>query len=344
MSVWLNYYRVSALALLLPILFWGANSFAAEEPTVSRARLINFTLDAEPISPLPMRPPVDPDKRELGRTLFFDKRMSDSGDQSCGDCHQLPPIGLEESAKPVLNGELMGKYKRDIGLLYNVSSSFWLNWDGRYAKLERLIEDSVTDTDKFNSSWPELLTKLAPSYQARSNQLYATDLTQAVVIDALTIFLDSLNTPNAPIDRYLRGDKEALSERQRQGYALFKQIGCSSCHNGRAIGTNLFEQLYIYRHDGGAEGKPRLKDLGRYYITGEESDRNSFRVPSLRNIAVTAPYYHDGSVETLEEAVEEMTEHQLGVIPTETQVELLVEFLASLTGFHAGVKPSEGRQ
>ena len=106
-------------------------------------------------------------------------------------------------------------------------------------------------------------------------------------------------------------------------------------------GGNLFEQFYIYRHEGSAESEPRLKDLGRYYITGEEPDRNSFRVPSLRNVALSAPYFHDGSAETLEDAVEEMAEHQLGVIPTAEQVALLVEFLQSLTGVHSGIEAPE---
>lgn len=308
--------------------------------TLGGTQSLTFSLDGEPLSALPQQLPIDAAKQALGQALFFDRRLSASGEQSCGDCHQLPAIGPAEQQLPVFRSELGGKHQRDIPLLYNLSSYFWLNWDGRYTKLERLIEDSITAVDKFNSSWPEVLSKLGTRYQQPAKQLYGSELTQAVVVDALALFLRGLNTPDAPLDHFLRGDTQALSARQLEGYQLFKRIGCVSCHNGRALGANFFIEVFIYRHDDGKESEPRLKDLGRYYVTGEEADRNSFRVPSLRNVAMTAPYFHDGSVPTLEDAVEEMAEHQLGIVPSEAQIALLVEFLQSLTGIHPGIEPS----
>ncbi|MEH6825110.1 MAG: cytochrome c peroxidase [Motiliproteus sp.] len=327
---------------MLAVLFTPAVQ-ASEDPGAAAAGIIPFSFDVEPITPLPLQVPVDAAKRALGQALFFDQRFSASANRSCGDCHALPALIPDQLPVAVLTGERRGKYPRDMTLLYNVASSFWYNRDGRYAKLERLIEDSISDVDKFNSRWPDVIAKLARGYQVQANKAYGTELTQAVVVDALATFVRSLNAPNAAFDRYLRGDTEALSPRQREGYALFTRIGCSSCHNGRGMGGSFFAQFYIYRHlDAGLN--PRLKDFGRYYVTGEESDRNSFRVSSLRNVAVTAPYFHDGSAETLVEAITLMANYQLGLLLTPSETALLVEFLGSLTGNHPGIQPSGVRQ
>tara|TARA_R110002167_G_scaffold51665_2_gene149345 strand:- start:3734 stop:4690 length:957 start_codon:yes stop_codon:yes gene_type:complete len=303
----------------------------------AEVELSQFSLGAEPVTPLPDLVPIDPLKRALGQALFFDKRFSYNAEQSCGDCHKLPPITEDSSDASVLKGARGGEHKRDMTLLYNVANNYLFNWDGRYARLERLIEDSISDVNKFNSDWSSVLSKLSLAYRIQSQQAYGQDLDQVAVIDALTTFMRSLATPPAPFDRYLQGEGEAITDRQRQGFELFKRVGCSSCHNGRALGANFFIQVHIYRHDGGDEEDSQLKDLGRYYVTGEEADRNGFRTPSLRNVAQTAPYFHDGSVPTLEEAVEEMAEQQLGIVPSEEQITLIVEFLQSLSGQHAGI-------
>jgi cytochrome c peroxidase len=318
-------------------------SSQADIPAVISGQNSHFSFSNEPLVPLPVLPAVDAARRAMGQRLFFDQRLSDDDQHSCASCHRLPPIDPDQAGRSVMGAELKGEHKRDMTLLYNVSQLYWLDWDGRYSTLEALIEDAVTDVDKLNSGWPELITELTPFYQTQSEQVYGTDLTKSVVKDALATFLRSLNAAGAAFDRYLSGDPDALSERQQQGYALFKRIGCSSCHNGKNIGGNLFEQLYIYRHSyvdrhqGSTRPNPPLKDLGRYYVTGEEPDRNSFRVSPLRNVALTAPYFHDGSVATLDEAVERMAEYQLGLTLSSADTALIVEFLHSLTGFHAGV-------
>jgi len=319
------------------------SGLAGSDTSLSGSSISTFSLDDEPLTPLPLDVYVDAAKQALGQALFFDKRFSTDGQKSCGDCHQLPAIGPTAPVIKRLSAETQGQYQRESALLYNVSSRYWLNWDGRYTKLERLIEESITDTDKFNTSWSAVLARLSDPYQQSFQQAYGVDLSKEGVIDALATFLRSLNTLNSPFDRYLRGDSQALTERQREGYELYKRIGCAACHNGRAIGANFFIEIAIYRHEDGKESEPRLRDLGRYYVTGEEQDRNSFRVPSLRDVALTPPYYHDGSVGTLEEAIEEMAEHQLGIVPSEAQIALLVEFMQSLTGSHPGIQ-AEGAQ
>ena len=315
---------------------------------------VRFRTQSEPITPLPVVQPGDPGKRRLGRQLFFDPGLSFDGRRSCADCHRFPPVGmagepveaqykrLPSSSVAVAGGlGARASAQRDVPLLYNLAHHYWFNWDGRYRRLEPLIEDALDDPVKLGRNGAQLSAELKASYRDQSRTLYQQDLGRAQVVDALAEFLRSLNTLNAPFDRYLRGDLEALSPRQRQGYQLFKQIGCSHCHNGRGIGGNFFERVYIYnpRGDDGSEAA-RLRDQGRFYVTGEEGDRNSFRVPSLRNVAVSAPYFHDGSIARLDQAVVSMARYQLGMELSDQQVELLVDFLHSLTGIHPGVESS----
>jgi cytochrome c peroxidase len=305
------------------------------------SELDSFRFRTEPVSPLPAAEVKDPERVAFGQALFFDRRLSDDGQLSCGDCHPLPPISAQQQVEPLLPSKLMGKHQRSLNLLYNIGDYYWLNWDGRYQRLETLVANAVTDLDKLNSEWPELLARLAPDYQAQARQLYRQDLSQAVVTDALVQFLRSLRTEPSAFDRFLQGDSDALSSDQQRGYEIFKRVGCSSCHNGRLLGGNLFQTFYIYGRDQEAKTRMRLKDQGRFYVTGDESDRNSFRVASLRNIAVTAPYFHDGSVDNLKEAVQEMAEHQLGQELNENQLRLLVDFLTTLTGSHSGYVGAE---
>ena len=293
--------------------------------------------NAEPITPVPLHLDSDPRLREVGRQLFFDPRLSGDGDSHCGSCHALPPISEAQPASGV--SEPMGKHKRSVPLLYNVGEAYWLNWDGRYSDLETLVADAVSDPDKLNADWATVLERLRPVYASRFGLSGSQPLTRAGVVEALAVFLRSLNTPNARLDRFLRGDHDALTLREQQGYRLFKEVGCATCHNGRAAGANFFEQFYIYRHEGGAEGEPRLRDQGRYYVTGESDDANLYRVPTLRNVVHSAPYFHDGSTQTLREAIEEMAEHQLGVVLAEEDVLLLEDFLKTLSGNHPGVTP-----
>jgi cytochrome c peroxidase len=146
----------------------------------------------------------------------------------------------------------------------------------------------------------------------------------------------SLLTPDARFDRYLRGEREAISADEARGYDLFKAYGCAACHQGVNIGGNLFQRFGVF-HDPFAErGTTNAADLGRYTVTGRDDDRNVFRVPSLRNVAVTPPYLHDGSVASLDEAVGIMARSQLGRELPEQDINLIVRFLHTLTGVYQG--------
>ncbi len=162
---------------------------------------------------------------------------------------------------------------------------------------------------------------------------YPDGLTKTNVIDALSHFERSLLTPNARFDRFLNGDATALDADEQQGYRLFTSLGCVACHQGINLGGNLFQKFGIF---GVPQTTPNQADGGRYSVTGNERDRGVFRVPSLRNVAVTAPYFHDGRAANLETAVNTMAEYQLGKPLAKQQRTLLLKFLQTLTGEYLG--------
>jgi cytochrome c peroxidase len=192
-----------------------------------------------------------------------------------------------------------------------------------------------------NASWPELLARLGadPDYVAAFRDAYPEGLSQATLLDALVSFQKSLVTPNARFDRYLRGDREALTPAERRGYQLFKGYGCVACHQGMNVGGNMFQKFGIFPVASAPQGSEPLEygaDPGRYAVTEDERDRGVFRVPSLRNVAVTAPYFHDGGAPTLEYAVTTMARVQLGRTLSAEEIGLIVRFLRTLTGEYQG--------
>jgi cytochrome c peroxidase len=155
-------------------------------------------------------------------------------------------------------------------------------------------------------------------------------------LDALASFERSLLTPNSRFDRYLRGEQDALTEPEQQGYQLFKSYGCVACHQGINIGGNMYQKFGVFQEPGGSRTPAMVVDLGRYQITKVPRDREVFRVPSLRNVAATAPYFHDGRARTIEDAVETMARAQLGRALTPEEIKLIVQFLRTLTGEYHG--------
>ncbi|MPY89942.1 MAG: c-type cytochrome [Luteitalea sp.] len=188
-----------------------------------------------------------------------------------------------------------------------------------------------------NTSWQELIAKLRshPPYAAAFSRIYRSEPRRADVLDALGAFERSLVTPDARFDRYLRGQHEAITPDEERGYELFKTYGCTACHQGVNVGGNLFQRFGIF-HDPFDDPPLSVADLGRFAITRRPSDRHVFRVPSLRNAAVTAPYFHDGRARTLTEAVQEMARSQLGRPLTDEHIDLIIKFLRTLTGEYNG--------
>ena len=273
----------------------------------------------EPLRPLPARSGADPARAALGKRLYFDARLSGSGRHSCASCHDLGRGGAD--GKPLADaiGGKGGLFNTPS--IYNSVFNFRQSWIGRPVGLDQLPEHVQ------GGSWDAILVRLAPdnALDSQFREVYGEAMTAGAARDALGQYLRTLVTP-ARFDRYLRGDGAALSEDEKAGYARFKSYGCVACHQGINAGGNMFARLGVLRPLPGAHGQ------GRFQLTGKEADRDVYRVPSLRNVALTAPYLHDGSVATLEEAVDLMFKYQLGRAAPRQDKELIIRFLGSLNG------------
>jgi len=323
--------------VLLPII--GALLVACDRPaSVAPAVLTTSPVMAPlpvmsdgPISPIPADLRFDAAKVTLGRALFSDPRLSSNNSISCAHCHPLDRYGMDGLSRSLGIEGRQGTMNAPT--VYNSGFNFRQFWDGRVATLEEQVDSPLTHPDEMNSAWPDVLSKLNadPAIRDMAQHAFGRQLDADGVRGALAEFQRSLITPDAPFDRYLRGDEQALDPRAREGWRLFRDLGCISCHQGVNIGGNMYSRLgqfdSYFTHRA-----PEQRDFGRYNITGNEEDMYKFRVPSLRNVARTAPYFHDGGVATLPEAVERIASSQLGVKLSDEERDLIVAFLESLTG------------
>lgn len=293
----------------------------------------------EPIAPLPLASNENPAKVTLGERLFGDARLSRDRSMSCATCHRFDRGGAD--GLPVArraDGTLLA---RNTPTVFNAGFNYFFNWDGSTETLEDHAEKLMLNPDVMDTDWLELLERLRadPSYDAAFKAAYPDGLTKASVLDAVAAYERSLVTPNSRFDQYLRGRREALTEEERQGYRLFKSYGCVACHQGTNIGGNMFQRfgIFPYSRAPAYPGQPDDRvDYGRFQVTRVERDRHVFRVPSLRNVALTAPYFHHGKAATLEAAVDTMAQVQLGKTLAPGEIELIVRFLHTLTGEYRG--------
>ncbi len=292
--------------------------------------------DSEPISPLPQTVEVNAAKAALGAKLFHDTRLSHDDSIACASCHKLDQAGIDGRRTAVGIGGQTGAINTPT--VFNSGFNFRQFWDGRAASLEDQAAGPVHNPAEMASSWDEVAAKLRQDHYYRNafGHLYAGGVAAAAIKDAIAAFERSLVTPDARFDRWLRSDKSALGERELRGYRLFKDFGCASCHQGVNIGGNLYAGLGVFGNFFADRGKDGPEDQGRFTVTGREADRHFFKVPSLRNVARTAPYFHDGSVRTLDEAIRLMAKYQLGRELTREETALIAEFLGALTGSYQG--------
>jgi cytochrome c peroxidase len=299
--------------------------------------------DGEPIAPIgPPAEALDPARVAIGERLFGDPRLSHRDRVACASCHVLERGGDDGAARSRAAGG--GTLPFNTPTIFNAAFNFRLNWRGNFRTLEEHNEAVLLDSSLMNTSWDELLPKLRtdPGYSQAFLAAYRAAPDRDNVLDALAAFQRSLVTPDAPFDRWLRGDKDAIGADAKRGYRLFKDYGCSACHQGANVGGNLFQKFGIFSDPFAGRKAPEPSDLGRYTVTGRDRDRRVFRVPSLRNVAVTAPYFHDGRTTSLEEAVEIMGRSQLGRDIPPRDVELIVAFLETLTGEVRGRSLADG--
>jgi len=277
------------------------------------------------LRPLPLTIEQHPQKALLGKKLFFDTQLSRDRTISCASCHDLQHGG--DDGRRVSEGIGGAKGEVNAPTVYNTVFNFRQFWDGRARDLKDQASAPIENPVEMGFTMKELALRLRkdPAYVRLFSAIYPEGITPDTIADAIAEYEKGLITPNAPFDRYLRGDMNALSEQAKKGYRLFQSKGCVICHNGINIGGNLYNKFGIYQDANSTQ-------LGRYHVTRRPEDKYVFKVPSLRNVALTAPYMHDGRFETLEEAVRFMTEFQLGRFISREEIAAIVAFLKSLTG------------
>jgi cytochrome c peroxidase len=275
--------------------------------------------------------PLTPEKIALGRMLFYDTRLSLSREISCNTCHLLDNFGVDGHA--VSEGHKKQVGKRNANTVYNAAGQFVQFWDGRAANVEEQAKGPIVNpvemampaeasviADSRLAEIPEYVELFKKAFAGEAKPVTFENLAKAI-----GAFERKLVTPSR-WDKFLKGDASALTEAEKKGAQTFIETGCTTCHMGPLVGGNMYQKLGL------VQPWPNQADLGRYEVTKSESDKMFFKVPSLRNIEKTAPYFHDGSVATLPEAVKLMAKHQLGKTLTDEQTESIVTWLKALTG------------
>ena len=337
------------------LVHWGSSITDAKEEAVLgatkelRAKYFPSPLAApefanEPVRPVPDSVAYDVRKAALGELLYSDTRLSADGTVSCATCHGLNTAGVDNKRySEGIDGQLGGV---NAPTVYNACFNFVQFWDGRAATLaEQAGGPPLNPVEMGCKSFDEIVARLSDdkAFVKSFNEVYPEGLSQATITDAIAEFEKTLVTPNSDFDRYLKGDKNAMTAEQIEGYDLFKKYDCATCHAGVNMGgltyelmgprANYFEDRELTEKSGLTDG-----DNGRWAQTKVERDRYRFKTPTLRNVALTYPYYHDGSVETLKEAVTKMAKYQVGREMADGEADKVVSYLNALTGEYKGKK------
>lgn len=314
----------------------AASVSAGETPAADQQLWEKATLYFKPLPEAAPNPdnPASAVKVVLGEKLYFDTRLSKDGNQSCNTCHNLASFGVDNL--PTSPGDRGEFGTRNSPTVLNAALHVAQFWDGRAEDVEQQAGMPITNPVEMAIPSEEFLVERLtqdPLYPELFRAAFPNDdpaLEYRNVARALAAFERTLLTPSR-FDKYLQGDLAALDPREKDGLQVFFDLGCSSCHNGVNLGAHTFRKFGLgekyWEHT-----KSRKVDEGRYAVTGDEEDMYVFKVASLRNIARTGPYFHDGSVATLNEAVRVMTKLQVGIDLDDAQAESLVAFLGTLTG------------
>jgi cytochrome c peroxidase len=330
-------WAAPSLALLLAVLVIVFGFGQDKKQTASPRQKITFVTPLSgraAVLPLPPVPALSAQKIALGKRLFFEKRLSHDNTLACDGCHDFARGGGDDLPVAIGVGGKQGRVNTPT--VFNASLNFAQFWDGRAASLEEQAAGPVHNPVEMASNWGEAVPKLSmdKGYREAFQQIYPQGITGETIVDAIATYEQTLITPDSPFDRFLRGDQSALNQQERTGYQRFLDYGCASCHQGALLGGNMYQRFGVmgsYFKDRRTD-KSTLPDMGRFNVTGREEDRYVFKVPGLRNVAVTAPYFHDGSVASLDEAVIIMARYQLGRELSAPDVLAISAFLRSLTG------------
>jgi cytochrome c peroxidase len=311
--------RYGSCAIAISIVVLGGLQLAAapSQPLDQRAGSDDIGSE-EPITPVPEPPPIDSRKVKLGERLFGDPRLSHDNSRSCSSCHDVGTNGASTKRQDVgLDGASLPLNTLTV---FNATLNFRFGWEGRIRTVESDIQAALENPEIMGVGISGVVEKLDadPDMRRQFMAAYGSGPEAKNIVDAIASFQRTLVTPDSKFDRWLAGDAAALSPDELEGYRQFKSLGCVSCHQGVNIGGNLFERHGIFHPL--ASPKPEI-----------------LRVPSLRNVATTPPYFHDGSAQTLDEAVRKMGLAQLNSMLTDQQVKSIVAYLQTLTGKYRGV-------
>jgi cytochrome c peroxidase len=270
----------------------------------------------------------------LGQQLFSDKRLSHDDSLSCMSCHDIQKGGVD--GLPVSVGIRGQKGGINSPTVLNSSLNFVQFWNGRAASLEEQAAGPVENPIEMGETWSNVLVKLSKDahYQQQFKALFPKEgMTKNTIVKAISDFERSLITLDSPFDRFLQGDLKAMTAKQQKGLKKFMELGCIACHQGVGVGGSMYQKMGLVEDYFSTLKRPlRDEDYGLYQVTKKEEDKHFFKVPMLRNVALTAPYFHDGSAQDLPTAIKKMAKHQLGVGLAPNDVVELEEFLRSLTG------------
>lgn len=287
----------------------------------------------EPVQPIPQSLPVNDEKVALGMRLYHDPRLSGDNSISCAHCHQLGAGGVDGRKTSRGVGGAIGPINAPT--VFNSVFNIEQFWDGRAADLQAQAGGPpLNPIEMASKSWDEITGKLKndPILTRDFTAVYPQGFSGESITDAIAEFEKTLITPNAPFDKFLRGDESALTAQQKQGYKLFKENKCATCHSGKILGGRSFEPLGLKKDFGFGDITPA--DIGRMNVTQDTRDRLRQKVPTLRNVALTAPYFHRGDISTLDEAVKQMLKYQVGTSLPQQDVDDIVAFLHSLNGVY----------
>ena len=283
------------------------------------------------ILPLEPIPGLLPERVALGERLFHDARLSADFSLACASCHLLHQGGVDGRRFSIGIRGAVGNINAPTVL--NSGFSMVQFWDGRAASLEDQAAGPIHNPIEMGSNWQQVISRLEQDavFKEQFLKAYSEGLTPENIVNAIASFERSLVTVNGRFDRYLKGEVQALNTLEISGYRRFSEYGCTSCHQGVLLGGNMYQKFGVLG-DYFAGRAITKEDLGRFNVTGREEDRHVFKVPGLRNVARTAPYFHDGSAVTLEQAVTVMGRYQLGRDLSAEDVEVIVAFLRTLDG------------
>jgi cytochrome c peroxidase len=324
-------------------LHWDGKLSAAEQDTVmawvydTRARVhalpgVPERLRRAVVRPLPANVEVNPAKAALGEKLYNDKRLSGDDTITCATCHDLAKGGTDrEKVSTGIRGQKGGI---NAPTTFNAVFQFKQFWDGRAATLADQAAGPPANPIEMGATWEGIVQKLGQdgALVAEFQAIYPDAVTKNNVTDAIAEFERTLVTPGAKLDKYMLGDGAALNAEEKKGYELFLDKGCATCHVGELLGGKSFELMGRRANYFATRGNLTDADNGRFSVTKAEADRHRLKVPTLRNVALTAPYFHDATQATLKDATSAMARFQLGEEMAQGEVAAVVKFLEALTG------------